>query len=158
MSHSYRADPLVPKFDDSAPLIIFDGLCVLCSTGVQWMLARDPHGTSKFAAIQQDIPRALYQHYSLDADAFDTFMVLANGVPHTRWAGTLAAARAMPAPWRWLGTIGRIVPNFIGNPLYDWVQRNRIGWFGSRSVCLMPSADQTKRFLQPVYPSERRVG
>src|SRR5512136_294134 len=99
-AYSYRADPLVPKFDDSRPLLIFDGHCVLCSDGVNWMLDRDPEGTSRFAAIQEPIPRALYRHYDLDADRFDTFMVLADGRPYLRWAGTLAAARTMAAPWR----------------------------------------------------------
>ena len=98
-AYSYRADPQVPKFDDSRPLLIFDGHCVLCSDGVNWMLDRDPEGTSRFAAIQEPIPRALYRHYDLDADRFDTFMVLADGRPYLRWAGALAAARTMAAPW-----------------------------------------------------------
>ena len=111
------------------------------------MLRRDPNGTSRFAAIQHDIPQALYKHYGLDAEAFDTFMVLAEGVPHVKWDGALAAARTLPAPWSWLGTLGRLVPDFIGDPLYDWVQRNRLRWFGRRSACLMPSALQASRFL-----------
>jgi predicted DCC family thiol-disulfide oxidoreductase YuxK len=144
---SYRDDPAVPAFDDSRPLVIFDGHCVLCSTGVQWMLARDPEGASRFAAIQQPMPAALYRHYGLDAERFDTFMVLADGVPHLRWAGALAAARTLPAPWRWLGMLGRIVPDAVGDPIYDWVQRNRIRWFGSREVCLAPEPGQRARFL-----------
>lgn len=144
---SYRADPAVPPFDDGEPLIIFDGVCVLCSAGVHWMLARDPNGKSRFAAIQEDIPAALYKHYGLDAVAFDTFMVLADGVPHTKWRGSLAAARTLPRPWCWLGLIGRVVPDFLGNRLYDWVQRNRIKWFGQRDVCLMPSTNHKYRFL-----------
>ncbi|MFN0218137.1 MAG: thiol-disulfide oxidoreductase DCC family protein [Hyphomicrobium sp.] len=146
-AYSYRADPLVPRFDDAAPLIIFDGLCVLCSTGVQWMLKRDPNGTSKFAAIQEPIPRALYRHYNLDPAAFDTFMVLADGVPHLRWAGALAAARTLPAPWRWLGLLGSVIPSALGDPIYDWVQRNRLRWFGVRDVCLAPDAATASRFL-----------
>ncbi|HRN85530.1 MAG TPA: DCC1-like thiol-disulfide oxidoreductase family protein [Hyphomicrobium sp.] len=145
--YSYRADPSVPPFDDTAPLMIFDGHCVLCARGVQWMLARDPDGTSRFAAVQEPIPQALYRHYGLDAERFDTFMVLVGGVPHLRWAGTLAAARTMPAPWRWLGQIGRVVPNAIGDRIYDLVQRNRIRWFGSRDVCFRPDARQSDRVL-----------
>jgi len=145
--YTYRTDPAVPPFDDTAPLIIFDGLCVLCSDGVQWMIARDPAGTSRFAAIQEPVPQALYRHYGLDAAAFDTFMVLWNGRPYTRWAGALAAARTMPSPWRWCGIAGRVVPRFIGDWLYDWVQRNRLDWFGSRATCFMPSPAQRARFL-----------
>lgn len=146
-AYSYRHDAAVPAFDDSRPLLIFDGYCVLCSSGVQWMLARDPRGTTQFAAIQDPIARAIYRHYGLDADQFDTFMVLADGVPNVKWAGTLAAARTMPAPWRWLGTLGRIIPPAIGNRLYDWVQRNRIQWFGARATCFLPTPADRRRFL-----------
>jgi predicted DCC family thiol-disulfide oxidoreductase YuxK len=146
-TYSYRSDPAVPSFDDTAPVIIFDGLCVLCSSGVAWMLARDPEGTSRFAAIQEEVPRAIYRHFGLDADAFDTFMVLADGVAHIKWAGVLAAARTMPAPWRWLGQAGRIVPRILGDLLYDWVQRNRIRWFGRRETCLRPGEVESRRLL-----------
>ena len=145
--YSYRNDPGVPAFDDSRPMIIFDGLCVLCASGVQWMLARDPEGTSQFAAIQEVIPRALYAHYGLDAGRFDTFMVLADGVAHTRWAGVLAAGRTLPRPWRMLAGIGRIIPDVIGDRFYDWVQRNRLAWFGSRQTCLAPQGQCRLRFL-----------
>jgi predicted DCC family thiol-disulfide oxidoreductase YuxK len=145
--YSYRSDPRVPAFDDSAPIVIFDGLCVLCSTGVQWMLARDPAGVTRFAAIQDPIPQALYAHYGLDAETFDTFMVLVSGVAHTKWAGVLAAGRAMPWPWRGLAPIGRLVPEAIGDRIYDWVQRNRLQWFGSRTACLKPVPANRHRFL-----------
>ena len=144
---SYRNDPAVPPFDDSAPIVIFDGMCVLCSTGVTWMLARDPAGATRFAVIQDPIPQALYRHYGLDAGAFDTFMVLADGVAHTKWEGVLAAGRSMPRPWRWLSRLARVVPNFAGDPVYDWVQRNRLSWFGSRPACLRPGNEQRARFL-----------
>lgn len=145
--YSYRADRNVPAFDDRAPILIFDGLCVLCSSGVQTMLKRDPHGTTRFAAIQEPIPQALYAHYGLDAARFDTFMVLSQGVPHIKWAGVLAAARTLPAPWGWTGTLGRIIPSVIGDKIYDWVQRNRLGWFGSRAACFLPKTAQRTRML-----------
>ncbi|WP_425408545.1 thiol-disulfide oxidoreductase DCC family protein [Hyphococcus sp.] len=145
--YSYKADPNVPSFDDTLPLIIFDGECVLCSSGVTFMMRRDPQGDTKFAVIQDALPRALYRHYALDPDAFDTFMVLADGVPHLRWRGVCKAARLMPAPWKWLGAAGRLVPDFIGDAIYDFVQRNRIGWFGERDRCFAPDAQMRNRFL-----------
>lgn len=145
--YSYRTDRRVPSFDDTAPLLIFDGVCVLCSSGVQWMLKRDPEGKTRFAAIQDEIPRALYAHYGLDADQFDSFMVLADGRPHLKWAGAIAAARTLPAPWSWLAVAGRLVPGFIGDALYDVVQRNRLRWFGRRSDCMVPSEKTAGRFL-----------
>jgi len=146
-AYTYRADPNVPSFDDAHPLVIFDGECVLCSNGVQWMLARDPDGDTRFAVIQEPVPRALYVHYGLDADAFDSFMVLTEGQPYLRWRGLCAAGRLLPAPWKWLGSLGRIVPDVIGDPVYDFIQRNRIGWFGARKTCFAPDQASAHRFL-----------
>jgi predicted DCC family thiol-disulfide oxidoreductase YuxK len=145
--YSYRADPAVPAFDDSLPLLVFDGNCVLCSSGVNWMMQRDPQGTSQFAAIQQPLPQALYRHYGLNAARFDTFMVLKDGMAHTKWRGVLTAGKIMPAPWKWLGILGHIVPVFLGDAFYDWVQRNRIRWFGARDTCYVPTAAQKRRFI-----------
>ena len=146
-AYSYRDDPAVPAFDDALPIVIFDGFCVLCTSGVQWMIRRDPSGSSRFAVIQDPLPRALYRHYGLDAETFDTFMVLSDGVAHTRWAGLLAAARTMPQPWRGLAAAGRLVPDAVGDRLYDWVQRNRLKWFGTRDACRRPSEAEKARFI-----------
>jgi len=146
-AYSYRDDPAVPKFDDASPIVIFDGHCVLCSSGVQWMLNRDPSGSSRFAVIQDPLPRALYRHYGLDPEVFDTFMVLSEGIPHTRWAGALAAVRTMPQPWRALAIAGRLIPDAVGDRFYDWVQRNRFKWFGTRDACRRPSEAERARFL-----------
>lgn len=144
---SYRNDSSVPVFEDSAPLIIFDGECLLCSAGIEFMLRHDSDGETKFAVIQEETPRALYQHYNLNPDSFDTFMVLADGLPYLRWRGVCKAARLMPAPWKWLGQAGRVVPTFIGDAIYDWVQRNRIGWFGATETCFTPDPAIRRRFL-----------
>jgi predicted DCC family thiol-disulfide oxidoreductase YuxK len=146
-AYSYRNDPAVPPFDDTRPIIVFDGMCVLCASGVQWMLKHDPNGDTRFAVVQDRLAKALYRHYGLDADAFDTFMVLKDGLPYTRWAGALAAARTMPQPWQALGVAGRIVPDVIGDRIYDWIQRNRLKWFGERETCRRPEPAEISRFL-----------
>ncbi len=145
--YSYRSDRHVPDFDDTRPLLIFDGLCVLCSGGVQFMMRHDRDGTCRFATIQHLVPQALYKHYGLDATRFTTFMVLADGVPHTKWRGLLAAAGLMGGGWKVLGTVGRLLPSALGNLIYDVVQNNRLQWFGARATCYMPSEAERQRFL-----------
>jgi predicted DCC family thiol-disulfide oxidoreductase YuxK len=144
---SYRRDGDVPNFDDTRPLVIFDGHCVLCSSGVQWMLKRDPEGSTKFAAVQQPVARALYRHYGLDPDTFDTFMVLKDGRPYLRWAGVVAAGRTLPGAWYALSLIAVLLPAIIGDRIYDFVQRNRLSWFGSREQCFIAEPDARNRFL-----------
>jgi predicted DCC family thiol-disulfide oxidoreductase YuxK len=144
---SYRTNDGVPAFDDSETIYIFDGYCVLCSEGVKWMIRRDPKGKSKILAVQTPLARAIYSHYALDPDRFDTFLVLKGGVAYAKWRGWLEAAKTMPAPWRWLGFLGHLIPDFIGDPVYDLIQRNRFDWFGRRGDCLVPDATTRARFL-----------
>lgn len=145
--YSYRGDPAVPSFDDAGPLLIFDGECVLCSRGVEWHLKCDPDGETRFATVQSPIGRALYRHYGLDPDGFDTFMVLKNGMPYLRFRGWLEAARSMRSPWKQLGFLGQVVPTPLGDAVYDFIQRNRIKWFGAREICLAPDPAWAHRFL-----------
>jgi predicted DCC family thiol-disulfide oxidoreductase YuxK len=95
------------------------------------MMLRDKKRTIRFESIQQPIPQALYRHFGLDAERFDTFMVLADGRAFLRWRGVCEAAKLLPSPWRWLGRLGRLVPLSVGDRIYDWVQRNRFRWFGA---------------------------
>ena len=145
--YSYRNDPAVPAFEDSEPLFIFDGYCVLCSEGVKWMVRRDPAGRTQFASVQSQLGRAIYTHYGLDTEKFDTFLLLKNGVAHVKWRGWLEAAKTMPAPWRWLGVAGHIVPPPLGDWIYDIIQRNRFDWFGRRETCLVPDAALSARIV-----------
>ncbi|MEZ5896927.1 MAG: DCC1-like thiol-disulfide oxidoreductase family protein [Parvularculaceae bacterium] len=145
--YSYRDDPAVPAFDDAEAILIFDGVCVLCSSGVEWMMRRDPDGATRFLTIQAPLARAIYQHYGLDADAFDTFLVLKDGQPYVKWRGWLEAAKSMPAPWKWLGFAGHVMPRPIGDALYDLIQRNRFDWFGRRATCFAPTPAEQARIL-----------
>ncbi len=112
------------------------------------MLARDPHGPTRFIAVQAPLARALYAHYGLDPDRFDTFMVLKDGVPYVKWRGWLEAAKTMPAPWKQLGLAGHVMPRVIGDAIYDVIQHNRFNWFGRRETCLVPDAAARRRFIE----------
>jgi predicted DCC family thiol-disulfide oxidoreductase YuxK len=111
------------------------------------MVARDPHGKTLFTSVQAPLGKALYDHYGLDPVAFDTFLVVKDGHPFTQWRGICAAAQTMPLPWRLLGFAGQVVPNMLGNVVYQFVQRNRISWFGKTQQCMIPSKEQRARFV-----------
>ena len=111
------------------------------------MLRHDRKGMCRFAVVQDPVPQALYKHYDLDAKSFTTFMVLQDGMPHTKWRGLLAAAKLMGGVWRALGHVGALLPPPLGNWIYDVVQNNRLNWFGSRDSCYMASDAERQRFL-----------
>lgn len=78
-AHSYRSDPAVPSFPDDRPLIVFDGVCVLCSGFVRFVLRHDGKNQFRFAAVQSITGDALYRHYGLATTPWDTNLLIAEG-------------------------------------------------------------------------------
>jgi predicted DCC family thiol-disulfide oxidoreductase YuxK len=40
-----------------------------------------------------------------------------------------------------------LVPPFIRDAVYDWIARNRYGWFGKMDACPVPTPELQARFL-----------
>jgi len=71
-AYSYRDDAGVPAFDDSRPLVVFDGACVLCSGFARHVLRQDAAGRFLLTATQMSLGAALMRHYGLDPDNPET--------------------------------------------------------------------------------------
>lgn len=48
--------------------------------------------------------------------------------------------------WR-LSRIFKVVPKSLLDRLYDFIARNRYGWFGKKDKCTLPTPDNRARFL-----------
>jgi predicted DCC family thiol-disulfide oxidoreductase YuxK len=127
-------------------ILLFDGVCNLCSGAVQFVIRHDPEGRFRFAALQSETGRRLLERHGLPADALDTFVLIAGGRCYTRSDTALELVRRLDAPWRWLRVL-RIVPRAIRDRAYGVVVRNRYRWFGRRESCLVPTPELTQRFL-----------
>ena len=78
--YSYRSDPRVPPFPDDRPIFIFDAYCVLCSRWVELVLRYDRAGRFRLLSAQSALGRALYVHYGLDPENYETNILLIDGV------------------------------------------------------------------------------
>ena len=127
-------------------ILVFDGVCVLCSRSVAFVLAHDHARRYRFAALQTRSGRELLERHGLDP-AEPLSMLLTDG---TRvWTESDAVLRVVAGfggAWR-LTALLRVMPR----PLRDWayrtIARNRYRWFGKRDACIMPTAELADRFL-----------
>lgn len=143
---AYRRDPRVPAFDDSHPIVIFDGACVMCSRFVQLLLRADRRGRLRFLTAQSELGQALYAHFGLRGDVFDTYVLLDEGRARVKSDAALRIFALLGAPWALLGA-GRVLPRGWRDALYDFVARNRLRWFGQRDVCYAPTPEVRARFI-----------
>ena len=141
--YSYRRDAAVPDFPDDRPVFVFDGYCVLCSSGVSWLMKHAP-GRIRFASAQSPLGEALFRHYGSDPDK--TYLLIAEGIASGESTGYLRLCRLLGGRWR-LFLIFALIPR----PLRDWayrlVARHRYRWFGKVDQCALLSDDQKAQML-----------
>jgi predicted DCC family thiol-disulfide oxidoreductase YuxK len=129
-------------------VIVFDGVCVLCSRWVDFVLRRDRDGCYKFAAMQTTSGRKLLIAHGIDPDDPLSFLLLEGGTGYTDTDAIARILRTFGRGWRLVALLVSIVPRFIRDPLYRWIARHRYRLFGRRSTCVVPTADIADRFLR----------
>jgi predicted DCC family thiol-disulfide oxidoreductase YuxK len=128
-------------------VIVFDGVCVLCSRWVKFILARDPHARYRFAAMQSASGRMLLRDHGLDPDDPVSLLLFDGARPWTDTEAILRVVTRFGGAWR-LAALARIVPRRARDFLYRNVARRRYRWFGKRDSCLMPTPETADRFLR----------
>lgn len=127
--------------------IVFDGICVLCSAWVRFVLSRDHRKEFSFAAMQGETGRALLQRHGIDPDDPVTFLLVDSGIAYTDTDAALRVVSRFGFFWKCVASVGRCIPAGLRNPLYRWIARNRYRVFGRREICFLPSASEAERFL-----------
>ena len=134
------------------PVILFDGVCNLCTAAVRFVIERDPGDRFSFASLQSETARQLLEQAGPLAPLPDSIVLLdAEGV-HTRSDAALRIAAGLRRPWSLAAGL-RIVPRALRDGIYDFVARRRYRWFGTRDTCLVPTPELTARFLDSHEPS-----
>lgn len=137
------SDSMIPTPD---PLVLYDGHCNLCASSVQFVIRRDRAGIFRFASIQSDLGRALYQQHGLDPETLASFMVISHGRAFIRSDATFEVLRRCGGIWACVAWL-RWIPRFVRDPVYDLVARNRYRWFGRTETCLVPTPEIRARFI-----------
>lgn len=136
----------IPAMDFQPAILIFDGHCMLCDGLVQWLLKADTHQKLRFVAAQQPAGQALLARYDIEISSQDTVWLIWNNEALCRSAAVLRVAALLGFPYSLL-RIGRIIPRFIRDAMYDFVAKRRHSWFGKREACRLPTAAERERFL-----------
>ena len=100
-------------------LILFDGVCVLCSRGCGFVSKRDRRGYFRFVPMQLAEGRLLAGQLGINPDLPDSFAFVANGQAYVKSEAVLRIARELPR-WQWTWLF-HFVPQAIRDAIYDLV-------------------------------------
>ncbi|WP_332275673.1 thiol-disulfide oxidoreductase DCC family protein [Bacillus velezensis] len=127
-------------------VLLFDGVCNLCSGAVQFIIKRDPAGKISFASLQSDTARELLASEGLPTEQFDSMIFIENGRIYKNSAAVLKVSRHLRGAWR-LSAVFFAVPRPLRDRAYSFIARRRYKWFGKREACMLPSPEIKNRFL-----------
>jgi predicted DCC family thiol-disulfide oxidoreductase YuxK len=136
-----------PKTIDGVPdgLILFDGVCVLCSGWVRFLIERDPATYFRFTPIQSPYGRLLARELGIDAEAPETNAVIIGGRAYFKCDSVMQALGRVPR-WHWVRLLA-ILPRPLRDWSYDRIAKNRYRLFGKTETCMVPTPEVTRRFV-----------
>jgi predicted DCC family thiol-disulfide oxidoreductase YuxK len=132
--------------DSKNPLILFDGVCNLCNSSVQYVIKHDPHRLFRFASLQSAFGQKILSDYDLPLNEYNSFILFNDNKIYTRSTAALLVSKKLKGFIKSL-YIFIIVPKFIRDAMYNIIAKNRYKWFGKKQVCWLPSPELKSLFL-----------
>ena len=129
-------------------LILFDGVCNLCNTSVQYVIKHDKNDVFMFTALQSEAGQQVIETFNIDTTKIDSILLYTpkKGIVYKSTAALKIAAK-LSFPIN-LMSIFFIIPTFIRNWVYDVIAKYRYKWFGKKEACMIPTPELKGRFLE----------
>lgn len=129
-------------------LILFDGVCNLCNSSVQYVIKHDKKNIFMFTALQSKVGQKLIKTYHIDTAKTDSIFLYAPEVGiSSKSTAALKIANHLGFPNRLL-CVFFIIPPFIRNWVYDYIAKNRYKWYGKKESCMIPTPELKSKFLE----------
>lgn len=147
-----RSPAQEPPHADAIHLVLYDGVCGLCSRLVQFLLTHDRRGALAFASLQSRMGRAVLERVGGDPADLTSFYVVTNfrtdrSRTLDRSKAALFVAGQLGWPWK-AAVIARVLPAALLDRVYDVIARNRYRVLGRVELCLAAHPDFRDRFVE----------
>ena len=135
-------------------VVLYDGVCGLCSRLVSFLLPRDRRRRFRFAALQGQLAAAILARHGVVPPPGDPQSIVLVQFPDTpeerlyfRSTAALRILRALPGAWPALALL-LALPRVVRDWGYNLVANNRYRIFGRLDACTLPSPENRARFLE----------
>lgn len=138
----------IENIQSGKKIILFDGVCNLCNTMVNFIIERDKKDVFRFVALQSETGILILKKIGLFEKKIDSIILYQPGVAYFYKAtAALEIAKKLGGIYSVLGYILNVFPDTILNFGYDFVAKNRYNWFGKKDACMIPTAELRSKFL-----------
>ncbi len=129
-------------------IILFDGVCNLCNTAVQFIIKRDKNDVFRFVAIQSNLGQSVLKHLNIDSSKTDSIILyVPNYAYYIKAEAALRIAKELNT-WHSILYYFNIIPPIVKNTIYDSIATNRYKWYGKKEHCMVPTSELKAKFLE----------
>ena len=126
-------------------IILFDGVCNLCDSSVQFVIKHDKKDTFRFVSLQSELGQKIVNH--IGASTFDSTILYEPGKAYYIKSNVaFKILKEIGGVYKVLLVLS-ILPKSILNHIYDYIAKNRYKWFGRKESCLLPTLELQSKFL-----------
>ncbi|WP_109300818.1 thiol-disulfide oxidoreductase DCC family protein [Aquimarina sp. AU474] len=128
-------------------IILFDGVCNLCNSAINFIINRDKKDVFRYASLQSDIGKKLIIERNIDTTGIDSILLIDTGVSYYhKSTAALQIAKQLTGIYP-LFSVFLILPKFFRDWIYDIIAKNRYKWFGKKESCMIPTPELRALFI-----------
>jgi len=125
-------------------IILYDGVCNLCTNSVQFVIQRDTRKQFRFASLQSFVAdKYLGTQYQ---DRLTSMVLIVDDHIYRQSTAALMTAKRLDGFWPIL-SIFLLIPRPIRDVIYRWIAKHRYRVSEKNEHCWRPTPDLADRFL-----------
>jgi predicted DCC family thiol-disulfide oxidoreductase YuxK len=127
-------------------IILFDGVCNLCNSSVQFVIKHDKKNVFSFASLQSELGQQLLAGQEQLPEDLDSIVYFDGKKAFIKSRAILRIFRKLGGLWL-IAMVFWLVPRVFRDVIYDWIARKRYVWFGKKEACMIPTPGLKERFI-----------
>jgi predicted DCC family thiol-disulfide oxidoreductase YuxK len=129
-------------------IILFDGVCNLCDSAVQFIIKHDKKDAFRFVALQSGLGQQIIKYIGIDTKKVDSIILYEPGVAYYyKSSAAIRIAKYLGGIF-YFAAIFKVLPTKFRNGVYDYIAKNRYKWFGKKESCMIPTKELQAKFLE----------
>ena len=132
---------------ENKKIILFDGVCNLCDSSIQFIIKHDKNDIFRFVALQSDLGLEIIKHIGVDVTKTDSIILYEPGnAYYYKSEAALKIVKELGGIYSVISWFS-ILPKGLTNSVYDYIAKNRYRWYGKKDACMIPTRELKAKFL-----------
>ena len=127
-------------------IILFDGVCNLCNSSVNFIIKHDKKEQFIFASLQSDAAKEILLQFTTKKINLDSILLVDGDKIYEKSTAVLLIFKQLNNGFNLLYYF-IIIPNFMRDWVYNVIAKNRYKWYGKKEKCMVPTSETKNRFL-----------